>query len=173
MRARWASSLPRKSMAIKNIKLTQGFVAKVDGIDYKRVVKSRWYALRVKRRWYAARDQVQAGKRVNILLHRFLMGFPKGDVHHKDGDGLNCQRHNLLLCSRRQNMQGFQRKKLGTSSQYRGVCWDESREMWRATIKVNGRQIHLGRFYDELAAAREYNTAALKYFGKFAAPNTI
>src|SRR5699024_11844646 len=47
----------------------------------------------------------------------------------------------------------------GSTSRYKGVSWDKSRRRWRADIKVNGKQVHLGRFENEEDAAQRYNQA--------------
>jgi len=44
---------------------------------------------------------------------------------------------------------------------------------WRARIRVDGIQIHLGYFYSRKKAARAYNAAAEKYFGEFARLNNV
>jgi len=61
----------------------------------------------------------------------------------------------------------------GRSSQYKGVAWDKSRSKWLAYIKHGGKHIHLGRFENEEEAARTYNKAAKKFFGKFATLNGV
>lgn len=57
------------------------------------------------------------------------------------------------------------------TSGYKGVSRDRGR--WRAYIRVNYKQIHLGNFRTKEEAARRYNEAALKYFGEFAELNEI
>lgn len=37
-------------------------------------------------------------------------------------------------------------KQINNTSGYPGVSWDVSRDKWKAQIKVNGKNIHLGRF---------------------------
>ena len=46
--------------------------------------------------------------------------------------------------------------KKGSSSKYVGVHWDKNKYAWSANIKIRGKQIHLGRRYDEKKAAQLY-----------------
>ncbi len=62
--------------------------------------------------------------------------------------------------SRRGGASGFASKHPGTSS-FRGVSWHTQTSRWKAQIKVNGRDINLGRHKDEVAAARAYDRAAI------------
>lgn len=55
------------------------------------------------------------------------------------------------------------------ASSYRGVSWHEGQ--WRARIKVQGRDRHLGLFGDEVAAAKRYDYAARKAYGEQAILN--
>jgi hypothetical protein len=95
-------------------------------------------------------------------------------IDHFDGNGLNNQRENLRLATRMQ--QGANRYKIegirNPSSSYKGVS-QRSNGSWRARIRVNGELIDLGTFNSEVSAAKEYNRAALKYFGGFAVLNAI
>jgi hypothetical protein len=56
------------------------------------------------------------------------------------------------------------RKKPGCSSQHRGVTWFASRNKWRATIEIDGKQRHLGYFVseDEAGIAAELARRGLK-----------
>jgi hypothetical protein len=88
---------------MKTIPLTNSeAVVLVSDEDYKRVSQYKWFLKRAKGRpgttdkyYYAARSQ-RIGKKVKtVWLHRFLSNEPDGDVHHADGDKLNCQQDNL------------------------------------------------------------------------------
>jgi len=94
---------------MKAIPLTNSeSVVLVSDADYKRVSRYKWFLKRAKGRpgitdkyYYAARS-VYAGRKPDgrqitktVWLHRFLSDEPDGDVHHKDGDKLNCQQDNL------------------------------------------------------------------------------
>ena len=44
---------------------------------------------------------------------------------------------------------------------------------WIAQIYINSKQTNLGRFDNELDAAKAYNRAAKKYYGEFAKINLL
>lgn len=52
------------------------------------------------------------------------------------------------------------------TSGYRGVCYDKNRHKWMASIRVNRRNIYLGRFDDPQEAAKAYDEAARQHFGR-------
>ena len=111
----------------------------------------------------------QDGKRQP--LHRLVMDAPKGvPVDHINGDILNCTRANLRLCSNAENNRNSRMRK-DNSSGRKGVCWDRQKGKWRAAIKLDGKQKHLGLFTCLEAAAAAYDKAALELHGDFARTN--
>jgi hypothetical protein len=58
-----------------------------------------------------------------------------------------------------------------TSSKYRGVCWSEAKQRWIVRIQEDYRQHSLGRFHDEVKAARAYDRAARRLHGDAAILN--
>lgn len=87
---------------MKTIQLTRGMVAIVDDDDYDHVTQFSWYAIKRRRLWHAAH------KRTNkpLYMHRVLLNAPPDmEVDHANGDGLDNRRHNLRLCTKRQNAQ--------------------------------------------------------------------
>lgn len=158
---------------MKKISLTRGKFALVDDEDFERLNKFKWCAHRHRRRTYASREIRKTREdRKTSLMHREILQTPDGlDTDHIDGNGLNNQKSNLRVATRSQNQQAHRLKEANCSSRYRGVNWHSRDETWQARIQVIGKRIHLGYFDSELAAARAYNIAAIKYFGKFASPN--
>ncbi|MBB4235022.1 NUMOD3 domain-containing DNA-binding protein [Rhizobium esperanzae] len=48
---------------------------------------------------------------------------------------------------------------------FKGVCFIETRGTWRAMLSVGVKQIYLGAFASDEAAARAYDAAAISFFG--------
>jgi len=156
---------------LKRIPLTQGKFALVDDANFEAVNQFNWYAFKNRRGWYASRTiTVSPGHRKNLYLHQVILpGIPQ--IDHRDGDGLNCQRHNLRPATHTQNQWGFKRKRVGASSRFRGVNWKARNRKWQARIRVNQQLFYLGLFDSEIKAAIVYDVAAKKFFGDFASPN--
>ena len=157
---------------MKLIPLSQGLYAQVDDLDYKWLSCRKWTVKRNRSIHYAFR-QVQTGpkRHATVYMHREItLARPGQQVDHVSGNGLNNQRSNLRLCTHAQNLRN-QRAQAGRSSKYKGVSWLKARKKWEAYIKVNRVKHHLGRFEDEIEAAKAYDSAAIKFFGEFARLN--
>lgn len=152
------------------IPLTKGMFAIVDNADYKLVSGMLWNPHPTKRTVYACSGSGLKGRM--IYLHRLLMGDPEGmEVDHRNGEGLDCRRDNLRVCTTKQNRQNMRKTIMPKTSQYKGVCWDKTRNKWRATIKLNREWQYLGRFDDEVMAAQAFDAKARELFGEFARLN--
>jgi AP2 domain-containing protein len=153
---------------MKEIELTRGKLAMVDNGDYDELIQWEWTANLSKGKWYARRH---LGNRKYMSMHRQIMGNILGvDFDHKDGNGLNNQRHNLRECTHIQNMQNGLIKSNNTSG-YKGVSWYKNYGKWLSRIVVNRQRVCLGYFDDIIDAAMAYDNAAKKYFGEFARTN--
>lgn len=163
---------------MKQIPLTQGFVAMVDDFDFDWINQWKWHALVVGRKLkkvYAVRNDGTA----KVYMHRAIMQAPKGsDVDHEDGNGLNNQRVNLRVATRTQNNWNARRRE--GSTPYIGVYFlDPTKPQYtkyadkpyKAAVQVNGKKIHIGHFKTAEDAARARDAAALEHFGPFAALN--
>ena len=149
---------------IRYIPLTQGLFALVDTADYEWVNQYRWCASGRGNRVYACRCD-RHGKM--ILLHRFLTNCPKGlVVDHIDHNTLNDRQSNLRVCTQQQNLYNSRPK--GKSSKYKGVCRDKAKKRWVVYVRYNGRNIFVGRFKDEIEAAKAYDRKAHELFGEYA-----
>lgn len=144
----------------KEISLSQGQFAVVDDDLYKELSKYKWYATKKKLTYYAERHvQIFESKRYHIKMHHAVIGKPpKGFVtDHKDGNGLNNKKCNLRFITVRQNSQN--RPNCKFTSVYPRVSWYKRSKKWRASIKMNGKSIHLGLFAEEIDAAEIYRKA--------------
>ena len=149
---------------MKEIQLSQGKCAKVDDEDYDWLSQWSWHYVRA---GYAFRFEKINGKWCHIGMHRQIMATPKGlEVDHINGDTLDNQRLNLRNCSHRENLQN-QKQRKDTSSIYKGVYWDKTRNKW--VLRLNHKFI--GRFESERHAAMAYDLWAIDMFGKFARTN--
>lgn len=156
---------------MKQIPLTQGLWALVDDSDYEVVSQFTWHtAKRGKKLFYAETSVGYGETKRNIYLHRFLIPDSE-EVHHKDGDGLNCQRFNLIAATRTTNSRGFIRKKSDTTSPYRGVCWKARDSRWEANIVEDKKQTYLGFFKYAHEAALAYDREAVRRWAEQASPN--
>ena len=150
---------------MKEIKLTQGYVALVDDEDYDYLNQFKWNAKEGPRSVYAKRKV----KNRDVTMHRFILGVtdPKVKVDHKDGDGLNNRRFNLRTANNHQNQHNRKPNKNSTSG-FKGVTWRKDLEKWNAALEMSGKRLHLGYFDCPLEAACAYDMAAVKHFGEFA-----
>ena len=161
---------------MKEVKLTQGYVALVDDEDFDRVsTAGPWHAVVYPRSVYAKHTTAHIdGKQKPITMHSFILGVTDGriEIDHEDHNGLNNQRINLRVATKHENQRN-RRKSHNNTSGYKGVCWVKARHNWEAMIRVNGKSVWLGSFASAEDAARAYDSAALKYFGEFAFTNMM
>lgn len=162
---------------MKKISLTKGQFVIVDSEDFEKLNRYKWRA-----RWsdknksfYGVRTthNKETKKYNEISMAREILGLKKGDKRQSDHinhNTLDNRRCNLRICTKIQNKQNGKPYK-GTVSIYKGVCRHKSIQKWQARIRYNNKLIHLGYFDNEIEAAKIYDEAAIKLFGKFAYPN--
>ncbi len=156
---------------MKEIPLTQGYVALVDDEDYELVADRTWCPAPRDDRIYSINYKRARGqRRTCTLMHRLILDAPRGvRVDHVNGNGLDNRRGNLRFATPGQNTTNA--RTLRGLSFFKGVSWREERRRWRAYIEHEGRCHHLGYFEREEDAGHAYDEAARKHFGTYAALN--
>lgn len=89
--------------SIRLIPLTQGQNAIVDSTNYEWLNQWNWTAKKRLDTFYARRYETQNGKRVTVYMHRLITGINSPETDHRNGNGLDNRRWNLLPCSRSRN----------------------------------------------------------------------
>lgn len=170
---------------MREIKLTGGYVTKVDDGDYEALSKYHWHHRRARggNKVYAGTSVYVGGKgaqykRRQVFMHRLIMGVVDAgrsvEVDHINGDSLDNRRANLRICTSSENKQNIRNST--NAAGYKGVNVIRPSKKYRkggfaANIVVRGVRIYLGFFETAEMAALVYNAAAISYFGNFAALN--
>jgi HNH endonuclease len=136
--------------------LTRGQCTEIDDLDFDKIRIFTWHATQRRdgRGWYAKSTQ-------GIRMHRLLLNPPSGlIVDHINGDGLDNRRTNLRIGTQSNNCVN----RLRTPGKFlRGARPKKNR--WQASIKLNGKQRHLGYFASELEAHNAYLVEATRLYG--------
>lgn len=154
----------------KLIPLTKGKAALVDESDFEYLNQFSWYVKEAPHTDYAVRMVTVDGTRRQVEMGAFLLNISPLVVDHRNHEGLDNTRQNLRPATRSDNSRN-RRSAKNSSSQYLGVSWCNSRKCWEVRIRVKKSKKYLGRFPDELSAAKAYDKAAKAYFGEFASLN--
>lgn len=114
------------------------------------------------------------------VITKFILDPRRDRVRdHRNDDKLDNRRRNLQLITQAQNIQKARPSKAASkSSRFRGVSWHKAMKQWRATLSFRKRgqkkkQISLGYYDSEQAAAKAYNRGAQKRWGRFAWRNEV
>lgn len=120
----------------------------IDDADLDLVCRYKWHCVihdgKYPRKSQYAKTMVRIGdEQQSVYIHRLIMGLAKGNksvVDHLDGNGLNCTRSNMRICSNQQNAlnRGLNRN---NTSGARGIWWCNRLQSWFATIRAGGRII--------------------------------
>jgi hypothetical protein len=110
----------------------------------------------------------------SISLHNFLMKNTDDNlvVDHIDNNGLNNTRDNLRITTKTVNSHN-RKKKANTSSKYIGIHFSKTQKIWISSIRANGSKDILGKFDNELEAAKLYDIASLQIHKRNANNNNL
>jgi hypothetical protein len=124
----------------------------IDPDDYETVSKYKWF---IKHNNYVY-TQVN---RKTVHLHRLIINAPKGlEVDHINRNPLDNRKQNLRLCTKSQNNMN--------KEGIRGVS--KFRDKWRARIKKDGKELHLGVFDTFNEALEKRKEFEIIMFNEFA-----
>lgn len=104
----------------------------------------------------------------SIRIHRLVaLAFldnptNKKCVNHINGIRDDNRVANLEWCSHRENTVHSEKTKGKFTSKYRGVSWDKYNKKWKAHIRLNKKQIHIGYFKTEESAKQAHIDFTLK-----------
>lgn len=160
---------------MKTIQLTQGKVAFVDDDLFEQLNTFSWSAKKDRKTYYATRRVLRPdGKPTTQLMHRDVFRLRNEEVpveiDHQDRDGLNNCRINLRAADRSEQIRNQGRRADNTSG-FTGVRRDH--EKWRAYVKVDGKNQHLGRFDDPFSAAWVRDEYVKRRFPEFGVTNNL
>lgn len=102
-----------------------------------------------------------------LPLHRFILGITdeKIMVDHINRNKLDCRKSNLRIVTAQQNSMNCSMRPNATG--FKGVSFVKSRNIYRAQIGINNRDISLGKSIDPVVCAQMYNIAARLLFGDY------
>ena len=134
--------------------------AKIDLDDIDKIKQYKWYYDNIN-------GYVLCSNKGNVIrLHRFIMNCPEGmEVDHINHKKTDNRKSNLRIVNRSQNNMNHSLQCNNTSG-YTGVSQSKNGK-WRAYIKINKKQIHLGRYDTKEEAIKARQEAEIKYFGEY------
>ncbi len=130
------------------------YTVTIDSNDLKRVSKYKW--------WIKQNNYVYTQiNRKTIHLHRFILKLDeteKQEVDHINHNPLDNRKSNLRLVTKSQN-------NINKSNLMAGIR--PYKNQWRARIKINSREIHIGIFQTQLEALNARIVKEIELFNKY------
>jgi len=163
-------------IVMKDIPLTQGYVALVDDEDYEELSKFKWFVRTKGRTQYAERESLVSerigNKKFVIRMHRVILKLNDKDVlvDHKNGNGLDNRRCNLRICNHFQNSWN-RRKPINGTHRFIGVYFNKQKKKYAAFIRKDGRSFFIGYFDIEQDAVMARDEMAIRLRGEYAKLN--
>lgn len=142
---------------------------RIDTTDLPKVqsVPRRWHSVWNKgtQTFYVMTADGPRNAKVYTLLHRFLLDPPADmEVDHINRNALDNRRANLRSVTRSQNIQNQRTAKSGSASGIRNVYYRPKRGTYVVSLRVDGKQKHIGEYRDLGDAEAAATTARRNYF---------
>lgn len=154
---------------VYEVPLRNGEFAIVDKADEELVRGFNWFL--------GSNGYVYADRgRWRIAIHRLIAGPADHEkVDHVNGNRMDNRTANLRIANSAQNgaNRGPSRLKSGKSSRFKGVSWSNTKQRWLVYVHHMGKTRYIGRYTDEVEAAKAYNKAAVETWGEFARLNDV
>lgn len=152
-----------------------GYKVLIDDEDWEKVRQYKWRITPPKKNGeiYMRAHQYVNGRRVDISLHRYIMGciYKDGkEVDHINHNTLDNRKCNLRFCTGQENNQN-RRKPITNTTGYKGVYVSTGDNRWRARVKHNGKSTQIGTYGSPEEAARAYDAYIISLHGEFAETN--
>jgi uncharacterized protein YheU (UPF0270 family) len=145
----------------QTIKLTKGYEAIVDDEFFEEISRYTWYAL--DGHWrivYAARWKPKTKPRITIRMHHVILGVDPLELKlnnlitdHIDRDGLNNQKHNLRITTRRENI--LNSVHCDNAS---GIYYEKGRDRYKLFKLPDHQYIGTFKTYEETLEAKRAHT---------------
>ena len=107
--------------------------------------------------------------RTTIQMHRLIMKVtdPKQIIDHIFSKRFDNRKSQLRIVNSAENAYNH-KKSIKNTSGVTGVYWNKRQQKWRAAIKFQGKEQHLGYYLNFEDAVIARKKAEQKYFGEFA-----
>lgn len=133
-----------------------------DKADFNKIKNTSWY------RCNRSGDYIKyIGNRHGVCIHRYIIKAPSGyEIDHINHNPLDNRKQNLRICTHQQN-QFNQPPQKNNSSGVTGVSYYAPRNKYRARIKYNQNDLHLGYYETFLEAVQARNEGMRLLFGEY------
>lgn len=133
-----------------------------DKDDFDKIKNTLWY------RCNRNTEHVKyIGSRNGKCIHRYILNAPPGyEIDHINHNPLDNRKINLRICTHQQN-QFNQPLQKNNYSGVTGVSFYPPRKKYRARIKYNQKELHLGYYTSFLEAVQARNEGMRLLFGDF------
>lgn len=125
--------------------------------------------------WLSSHDYICTSINGKIIpIYKIVLNINDSSllVDHRNHNKADNRKNNLRIVTYSQNNMNKSMQSNNTSGAT-GVVWYKTTNKWKAQIKINGKNIHLGYFVNFEDAVKARKKAEEKYFGEYSYDNSI